>query len=340
MRRVHAAEGLHDEQLRDSLLLFLDELIETIERKKGPLFEERRSALAREHGGQRQFLKLDISDLVQEYYFLLESVVELAEELGVSLEQRGVNDLTSILFAGAAEAVTAYAKQQKEQQQRADFERFAFVAHELRNPLSSVRLAWEVTRQTKAVDERRATVIGRNLDRLVELIDRFIMHARLSTAGVELVRERVVIDELVADVCADSAVDADAKGIRFSITPSNAAIEADCRLLRSALSNLVRNAVKFSRAGGTVVVRSCVSGQRVFIEVEDECGGLSPSSAERVFGVFEQANPDRTGFGLGLAISKQAIQAHGGTLSVKNVGNKGCAFLIDLPWNGAGSAPA
>jgi len=72
-------------------------------------------------------------------------------------------------------------------------------------------------------------------------------------------------------------------------------------------------------------------GGRVCIDVEDECGGLAEGKLEELFHPFTQAGVDRSGFGLGLAISKQAIEAHHGTIHVRNVPGKGCNFTIDLP---------
>jgi signal transduction histidine kinase len=108
-------------------------------------------------------------------------------------------------------------------------------------------------------------------------------------------------------------------------------IVADEKLLQSALSNLIRNAVKFSAAGATVHVRAKSSPERVVIEVEDQCGGLPEGAVEKMFNPFVQLGQDRSGFGLGLAISKRAAELHGGDLRVHDVPGKGCVFVLDLP---------
>jgi signal transduction histidine kinase len=105
----------------------------------------------------------------------------------------------------------------------------------------------------------------------------------------------------------------------------------DPRLVSSALTNLVRNAVKFTHQGGTVEIRARVAEERVSIEVEDGCGGLPPGFVERAFAPFAQMGADRTGFGLGLAIAKQAADAHGGSIRVQNLPGKGCIFVLELP---------
>ena len=93
------------------------------------------------------------------------------------------------------------------------------------------------------------------------------------------------------------------------------------------MGNLLANAVKFTRTGGSVTVRVRPS----LIEVEDECGGLRPEDEKHVFEAFRQAGQDRSGFGLGLAIARAAIEAHGGTLSLRNLPGKGCIFAVSLP---------
>ena len=98
------------------------------------------------------------------------------------------------------------------------------------------------------------------------------------------------------------------------------------------LVNLLRNAFKFSAPGGTICLRvSQIAGERVCIEVEDECGGLPPGDEEGLFQSFEQRNIDRSGLGLGLAVSRQSVRAVGGELRVRNLPAKGCVFSLELP---------
>ena len=332
-RTLPSSAQLTYEQLLDTIHLFLDELIEGLRSGHGRLAEERRSAIAREHGGQRQVLDREIAELVQEYGLLLESIAEVARSTGAALHAEDVFDVARHLFSGAAEAAAMYADRRAERQRRADYRYFAFVAHELRNPLSSAHMAWEIMSRTCALEPRVAGTLDRSLRRLADLIDDSISRSRLTASGHvgELVREQVSLDELVIDTVAESTVDADAKNIRIEVEAPPLVISGDRRLLRSAVSNLLRNAIKFSREGGLVFVRAQEDDGRALLDIEDECGGLPPERAERLFDAFTQLNRDRRGFGLGLAISKQAIEAHGGTISVRNNEGKGCVFRIDLP---------
>lgn len=327
--------ALTDQELLNSLQIFLDQVIVGLRSMDGTLVAEKYSPLARDHGGQRQALKRSIVELVQEYSLFFEVVMERAWERRVRLDERGLLELSKCLYTGAAEAVAQFAKQQEEERRRIDHEHFAFLAHELRNPLSSARLAFDIARHKDALDGRTMDVMGRSLTRLSDLIDASINQVRLAllSSGSELRRERVSTLDLVAEALAESAMDAEARGIRF-VTDIDAdiVVNVDRRLLRSALTNVVRNAVKFTRAGGTIEVRTRTDDSRAAIDVEDECGGLSPDGAERLFAAFLQDGNDRSGFGLGLAIAKQAVDAHDGAIMVNNVPGKGCIFTIDLPW--------
>ena len=102
--------------------------------------------------------------------------------------------------------------------------------------------------------------------------------------------------------------------------------------------SLVRHsAISFATAssipmpGSMVEIRGNVSSGRLVIEVEDACGGLPPGKVEEAFAPFVRLDDRQSGFGLGLAIAKQAVDAHGGSIRVQNLPGKGCVFVLELP---------
>jgi signal transduction histidine kinase len=100
----------------------------------------------------------------------------------------------------------------------------------------------------------------------------------------------------------------------------------------TALFNLLQNAFKYSTPHGHVTVRTVCNRERVSIEVEDECGGLPEGNAELLFSAFgARRGRDRSGLGLGLAISRKAVKAIGGDIHIRNLPGKGCIFAIELP---------
>jgi len=93
----------------------------------------------------------------------------------------------------------------------------------------------------------------------------------------------------------------------------------------------LQNAFKFSREHGRVRLRPHATVDRVLIDVEDECGGLPAGQVEALFSPFKQRSVDRTGLGLGLAISRTGVQMNGGEIRVRDVPGTGCIFTVDLP---------
>jgi signal transduction histidine kinase len=175
-------------------------------------------------------------------------------------------------------------------------------------------------------------IIERSLARLTNLVDEVLVAQSLG-AGIEPHRSRLTLSELLAETELDAQAGAQQKGVTVEIAGSLALeLQGDRRLLVSALTNLVRNAVKFTPSGGRVVVRASVEGDWLRIEVEDECGGLPGEiDTDELFRPFVQRDTDRRGLGLGLAIARQAIEAHGGRVIVESRPGHGCLFGFLVP---------
>jgi len=142
------------------------------------------------------------------------------------------------------------------------------------------------------------------------------------------VRLQALLEEIQLGVAAD----AEEKHIELRLgVERDEEVWLDVRLMRSALGNLVRNAVKYTPVGGTIQVNAGISAGQLHLEVQDACGGLPPGKVEQAFAPFVRLNKSEDGFGLGLAIAKQAVDAHGGSIRVQNLPGKGCIFVLDLP---------
>jgi signal transduction histidine kinase len=317
-------------ELIDRMPHFIDELITALHPSALPL-PDAASPSAGEHGQQRLRLGFDVGEVVREYGKLHLTILQLAAENQVLIAVEESQILTAAINRGTSDAVTEYVSQRDAELQRQSAEHLGFIAHELRNPLGTAKIAYTVLRGKYPIDEvRSAILLERSLSRLGTMIDNALAHARLKV-GAPARGEQVRLADLVNEVADDAAIEAEAKEIETHVNVEPVTLRADPRLLGSAISNLVHNAIKFSHPGTTVAIRGWQHQDRIIIEVEDGCGGLPPGKTEELFSPFVQKSADRTGFGLGLAIARQAAESHNGTIKVRNVTGKGCVFTIDLP---------
>lgn len=155
-------------------------------------------------------------------------------------------------------------------------------------------------------------------------------------AGLDAHTEPINVNEFLQELQVAAAMDAKVRKITFKVSPieTGLTVDADRQMLASAISNLLQNAFKFSRRNGNVSLTARADGERILIEIEDECGGLPAGKAEELFRPFEQKSSNRTGVGLGLSISRRAVEANQGKLDVRNIEGKGCVFTIELPRSG------
>ena len=326
--QLPSEHALDEAEVLDSLHLFLDEVVTALE-EETPL-RIVGSSVAQAHGAQRQILQRDIADVVREYGLLFEAVVDECRASGSGpFEPEEYARLAGLLSRGAAEAVREFAELRALELRRQSWEHFAFLAHEIRGPLQTARISSQLLR-SGAPSARALEVLDRSLSQLSETIDQSLIDARLRgiDAGATLQAESLDLAPLLAQMVDDSRPDADARNISLELDVARSMpMTGDARVLRSAVGNLIRNAVKFTRSGGRVIVRA----REGIVEIEDQCGGLRDGDERRIFDAFRQAGDDRSGFGLGLAIARQGIEAHAGTLGVRNLPGQGCIFVITFP---------
>ena len=323
---LSAGRALDEEEVLDSLHAFLDEVIAALE--AGIPLPETGTAVAQAHGAQREILERDIADVVREYGLLFEVIVEECRAAGAGpFDPDEYAHLVGCLSRGASEAVREFAGLRALELRRQAWEHFAFLAHEIRNPLQTARTAAHLLRSE--APSRAVEVLERSLAQLSETVDHALVDARLRGihAGSALHRETIDLGALLKLCIEDAMPDAEARRIALALDGASVRIHGDARVLRSAFGNLIRNAVKFTRSGGKVTVRARPGA----VEIEDQCGGLRSGDEQKIFEAFRQSNEDRSGFGLGLAIAQQAIDGHSGSITVRNLPGQGCIFAVTLP---------
>lgn len=208
--------------------------------------------------------------------------------------------------------------------------RMGFLVHELRNALACVFAAQAMIKRAPG-DESATALLERNLRHMRLMLDRADSEVRLHREPPARPRP-LPVSEAVAEVAASASEEARRKGVTFSVrVDPGLTVSADEEFLASALTNLVQNAIKFTPAGGSVEVRGQAKGDSAVLEVEDRCGGLPPGRIAELFEPFTQRGADRSGLGLGLAISRRAVALNNGVLGARDIPGKGCVFTITLP---------
>jgi signal transduction histidine kinase len=331
IRAAVVTAPLTNAELLDRIPAFVDELIAALYPDAAPL--PRASAHASEHGAQRLGLRFDVAEVVREYGLLHECILELAGDSGLQISLKEQQIVLKWLNSGIADALAQYVKRRDEELERQTSEHLGFIAHELRNPLSAARAAVHRLRgnETAAASQRTVELLDRSLRRTTDMIDNALSHATLKL-GVDPKMEPLALADLLRDIELDAGADAQARGVDLVVAaPGGTVVEADPRLLRSAVFNLVQNAVKFSRAGTTVTISVQTAPGAVTIEIADACGGLPPGKIDDLFSPTVQRGENRSGFGLGLGIARQAVEVHRGRIDVRDVPGTGCEFSIRLP---------
>jgi two-component system phosphate regulon sensor histidine kinase PhoR len=224
----------------------------------------------------------------------------------------------------------------------------ANVSHELRTPLSLIKGYIETLNDgamhSPELCGKFLQIISRNADRLELLIEDLLVISELESGRVHLDLQPVSLRGAVRRVFEDFRTRADAKSISLVDETPDATLRADPGRLEQVLGNLVDNAIKYGRDGGTVVVRARpLEKNEMEICVEDDGPGIPSGSLERVFERFYRVDKARSreqgGTGLGLSIVKHIVQSHGGRVWARSELGEGAAFFFTLPVEPGAGAP-
>lgn len=259
----------------------------------------------------------------------------LDERLTVKNENDELGQLT-VVFNELLERLATSFDQQK---------RFmADASHELRTPIAIVRGESEValSKPDRAVDNYRESlaVINDESQRLTKIVEDLFTLARADAGQYQPRFEPVYLDDIIADSVRSIGVLARARNVRVDVaTLGEMPMNADESLLRRLFINLLDNAVKYNRDGGTVSVVSEVTSDYYKMKIADTGGGISPDDQPLIFDRFYRSDKSRnrsletetSGAGLGLAISQWIAEIHGGTVELISSDSTGSVFSITLP---------
>ncbi|WP_317922887.1 MULTISPECIES: ATP-binding protein [unclassified Cupriavidus] len=218
----------------------------------------------------------------------------------------------------------------------------AILGHELRNPLAPVRNAVEVIALTPDADTRIrhcAAIIDRQLRQLERLVNDLLDVGRVTAGKLKMELTPTAYNDVVSTSleAIRPVLEAAGQQLVAELPAASPHVRADANRLGQVLLNLLSNATKYTPRGGTVSVRVQVEPARVVTTVSDTGRGLQPAALDRIFNLFSQeAESSRSGLGVGLALAKAVVEAHGGAVQADSAGpGKGSTFTVILPRSGA-----
>jgi signal transduction histidine kinase len=230
------------------------------------------------------------------------------------------------------------------QQKAAEEARHAFVAqatHELRTPLTNIRLyvetAIEEGEKDPATRARCLNVINGEARRLERIVGEMLSVAEIEAGSFKVAHDDIRLDAMFEELKADFVQQASDKQMRltFALPPKLPVIKGDRDKVMLALHNLVGNALKYTPAGGSVVVDIRTEDGHLSVAVKDTGIGINPEDHDRIFERFYRARDERvakiTGSGLGLTLAREVARLHGGDITVESVLNHGSTFTLTLP---------
>jgi signal transduction histidine kinase len=242
---------------------------------------------------------------------------------------------------GAAFVLVMAAAQRQRRLARQQMEFVASVSHELRTPLAVICSAGENLADGVIADSAQVRTYGSLIEtegrRLGDMVERVMEFAGISSGASIRARAGVDVASVVADAVRGVGPDADARGITVTVYPNGAlpAVTADADALRSALQNLIGNAVKYSANGGAVGVTARAEAGSVEIQVADRGLGIDAADLPHIFKPFYRGrhavDAQVRGTGVGLSVVAHAIAAHRGTIAVDSRVGEGTTITVKIP---------
>ena len=342
VRLLPSARHLDTPTLNDHIPTLLDELVRALEEKSDQTISE---ALGEPgppaHGLQRLHDAFDIEEVVAEYNILRGAIHDLAGDHFLILQGKPFRIINRVFDQAIGLALKAYADQRALEVQRRREEYLAFIAHDLRTPLTAIALSRMVLEEIlpkhgyDANAARMLNSLSRTTRQLEALVEKVLEENSnlLAEGGTKLERRELDLWPLVEALRhALRPLATSAGTMLLNNVPDDMVVFADAGLLRRMFQNLIANAIKHTPGGEVEVgARQLGPGGGVDCWVKDNGSGIPAELQEKVFDIGETDSADATGAGLGLAIVKKFSEAHGGRVSVESAEGAGSTFRFSLP---------
>lgn len=342
------------QQLANGVPLFLEQLTNTLraegegdvaegERISGPAGGDANAlsqigVSATAHGKELLALGYTVDQLVHDYGDLCQAITDLAVERDAPFSVPQFRTLNRCLDNAIADAVTGFSAQRDEtialRRSADENERLGTLVHELRNFLQTAMLGFTAL-ESGAVPVGGSTgaLVKRSLDALAGLLEHSVAEVRARAHASDLPHP-FSLAAFIADASSIASLSAVERGCAFLVpeVDRSIGIAGNRDHLLAAVVNLLQNAFKFTHPHSEVTLHAYRAEDRVCIDVKDNCGGLPPGFAEKMFKPFTQGSLDRSGLGLGLSIARRSVEADGGNLTVRDVPGTGCVFTLSIAY--------
>lgn len=239
------------------------------------------------------------------------------------------NDITAVK---ATEVALRRAKQEAEENSRAKSRLLAAVGHDLRQPLTVIRMVLSgLEGKVGSAEQQNLARADRSSEYLASALDTLLEASQLESGAIEPRVTTFPISTLLDAIREEFALIAGEKGLNFHVMSCDACVRSDAKMLGSILRNLVSNAICYTEQG-TVAVACEVHDGTLSVQVRDTGIGIPEDKMDLIFEEFQRIDPSKgAGLGLGLAIVRRAAEALGHAVSVRSTLNTGSEFRIDIP---------
>ncbi|MFE3034970.1 ATP-binding protein [Streptomyces canus] len=265
-------------------------------------------------------------------------------EIDLFVRAREIREVNEQLSRANAELDAAGRRLREEQQAKDRF--IATLSHELRNPLAAATAATELLALDTPDGHPALAVLERQLGTLARMSNDLLDGTRAVTGRLELVREPVDLRSVVEGACADirGLFTHDSRTLDVRLPAAPLVVDGDRLRLAQVLTNLLSNALKYTRPGGRTEVELAAGDGEARLTVRDDGIGFAPGQAEELFGVFMRAAPagpdTPEGLGLGLAVARTIAELHHGRVGAHSAGpGKGATFTLVLPTTDSTAQP-
>ena len=341
LRKLDSAKALDVPTLNDHIPMLLKELSAAFRRSSNEGVADARANTPPEHGIQRFADGFKIEEVVSEYNILRNCIHDLATEENLNLQGKPFTILNVVLDNAIGAAVKTYAEQRAQEVHQKREEYLSFVAHDLRTPLSAISLAARVLEMRASPAEEKLALtkilhsLNRNVRHLSGLVDKILdENIHLETVvGVKLERRMFDLWPLVENLIHNLQPVAGTGSTQLiNLVPHDLEVFADASLLQRIFQNLLANAIMYTPAG-TVTISAFKQPDQHAVEcrVSDTGCGIAAERLQKIFDKFEGDAGSASSTGLGLAIFKTFVDAHGGKVSVESQMGNGSVIRFTLP---------